>query len=120
MPSTSLDTADAVELAELLQFPGDWLEADHGQLSASLARFTGSQAYGVEMPRRPGRFAFLPGGNDGEHLFLRRGTRDPWPHVHRTWTLGCLSCASNPRSKHIILCFRRTQGSSPPIEREGP
>ena len=34
MPSTSLDTADFVELAELLQFPGAWLAADHAQLVA--------------------------------------------------------------------------------------
>jgi hypothetical protein len=34
MPSTSLDTADFVELAELLQFPGDWLTVDHAQFVA--------------------------------------------------------------------------------------
>jgi hypothetical protein len=47
MPSTNLDAADAIELAELLQFLDDWLATDHDQLSTSLARFVGNQAYGV-------------------------------------------------------------------------
>ena len=44
MTAVSLDTSDAVELAELLQFLGDWLAADCDQLSASLNRFTRSYA----------------------------------------------------------------------------
>jgi hypothetical protein len=46
MPSVPLDAADAIELAELLCFLGDWLESDRGNLTGSLARFTGSTAYG--------------------------------------------------------------------------
>jgi hypothetical protein len=38
----SLDVADAIELAELLQLLRDWLAADHDQLSDSLERFIGS------------------------------------------------------------------------------
>jgi hypothetical protein len=111
MPSTSLDTADAVELAELLQFLDDWLATDHDQLSASLARFVGSQAYGVETLRDDlARFTFLLGGNDGEHLFLRRDARAQ-PRVHQSWTRGCPS--------HASTCGRDT---SPPVpgEPKGP
>jgi hypothetical protein len=36
MPTTSLDTGDAVELAEMLQFVDDWLATDPGELRASL------------------------------------------------------------------------------------
>jgi hypothetical protein len=49
-----LDTADAMELAQLLDLLRDWLSADRTQLSASLERFIGSPAYNVEtLPRRP-------------------------------------------------------------------
>jgi hypothetical protein len=60
-----LDVGDAIELAELLEFLGDWLESDHDNLAGSLARFTGSPAYGpaslredfapVQVPPRPHR-----------------------------------------------------------------
>ncbi len=87
MPSTSLDTADAIELAELLQFLDHWLATGHDQLNASLARFAGSQAYNVQTLRDDlARFTFLLGGNDGEHLFLRRDARS-WPYVGQLWTL---------------------------------
>ena len=33
MPAIRVDTADAVELAELLQFLGDWLESDRDNLA---------------------------------------------------------------------------------------
>lgn len=70
MPSTSLHTAHAIELAELLQFLDNWLAADHDNLAASLARFGGNQAYGPGVLRDDlARFAFLLGGNDGEPLF---------------------------------------------------
>ena len=42
MPSMPLDVGDAIELAELLQFLGNWLESDRGNLAASLARFVGT------------------------------------------------------------------------------
>ena len=106
MPGTSLDTADAVELAELLQFLDDWLATDHDQLSASLARVVGSQAYDVETLRVDlVRFTFLLGGNDGEHLFLRRDAR-ALPHVHQSWTRGCPDPASNLRPGYITPLFQ--------------
>ena len=40
----SLDAADAMEVAQLLDLLRDWLTADHGQLSGSLERFIGSTA----------------------------------------------------------------------------
>jgi hypothetical protein len=69
MPSTSLDTADALELAEMLQFIIDWLGSDR-QLRPSLAGFVGHPAYGIdELQRDLRRFTFLLGGDDGESLF---------------------------------------------------
>ncbi len=71
MPTTSLDTADAAELAELLEFLGDWLAADPTRLGASLARFVGNRAYDIRALRQDlDRFVFLLGGSDGERLFL--------------------------------------------------
>jgi hypothetical protein len=65
-----MDTGDAAELAELLQFLADWLAADHAHLDTSLARFVGNRAYGIQHLRTDlHRFAFLLGGNDGEPLF---------------------------------------------------
>ena len=70
MPSIALDAGDAVELAELLQFLGGWLESDRGNLAASLARFVGSTAYGPASLREDfARFRFLLGATDGEGLF---------------------------------------------------
>ena len=66
-----LDAGDAVEFAELLEFLGDWLEYDHDTLAASLARFTGSLAYGPASLREDfARFRFLLGVTDGEGLFI--------------------------------------------------
>lgn len=58
---------------------GGWTRCvGHDQLSASLAHFAGIQAYGVETLRDDlARFAFLLGGNDGEHLFLRSDAPNP-------------------------------------------
>ena len=70
MPDFSLDLSDAIELAELLQFLRDWLTTDHERLDASLARFVGHPAYGINQLRTDlDRFTFLLGGNDGEPLF---------------------------------------------------
>lgn len=70
MPSASLDIADAMELAEILQFISDWLNTDVGQLGASLARSVGHPAYNIGVLHDDlARFIFLLGGNDGEHLF---------------------------------------------------
>jgi hypothetical protein len=70
MPSTSLDSADAFELAELLQFLAGWLAADPSRLGASLLAYVGHPAYGTQQLQDDlHRFAFLLGGNDGEPLF---------------------------------------------------
>ena len=66
----NLDTADAAELAELLQFITGWLASDPDRLAASLLAFVGHPAYGTEQLRQDlDRFAFLLGSNDGEPLF---------------------------------------------------
>jgi hypothetical protein len=58
-----------MELAQLLDLLREWLASDHSQLSASLERFIGSPAYDVETLRTDlANFAFLLGGNDGEHF----------------------------------------------------
>jgi hypothetical protein len=70
MPTTSMDTGDAAELAELLQFLADWLATDQTHLDTSLARFVGNRSYDTHHLRTDlHRFGFLLGGNDGETLF---------------------------------------------------
>jgi len=70
MPGMNLDTADAAELAEMLQFLSQWLARDPGRLTASLEDFVGHPAYGLSQLRMDlDRFTFLLGGNDGEPLF---------------------------------------------------
>ena len=69
MPRTCLDTTEATELAELLQFIADWLAADPARLSPSHLAYVGHPAYELDALRYDlNRFAFLLGGNDGEHL----------------------------------------------------
>ena len=70
MPQMSLDTVDAAELAELLQFLSQWLSRDPDRLGASLAGYVGHPAYGTTQLRQDlDRFVFLLGGDDGESLF---------------------------------------------------
>ena len=70
MPQISLDTVDAAELAELLQFLSQWLSRDPDRLGASLEAFVGHPAYGTAQLRQDlNRFIFLLGGEDGESLF---------------------------------------------------
>ncbi len=70
MPQTTLDTGDAIELAELLQFLSGWLARDPGRLGPSLEEFVGHPAYGLAQLRQDlDRFVFLLGGSDGEPLF---------------------------------------------------
>jgi hypothetical protein len=70
MPAISLEAADTIELAELLQLIDDWLRSDADNLTASLARFIGSPAYGpAELRGDFARFRFLLGITDGEGLF---------------------------------------------------
>jgi hypothetical protein len=69
MPSISLDTADATELAETLQLLAGWLTADPAALAPSLLAYIGHPAYGLDALRADlDRFTFLLGGNDGEFL----------------------------------------------------
>ena len=71
-----LDAADAIELAELLEFLSDWLESDRANLTASLARFVGSQDYGPGALRDDfARFRFPP------RRHRRRGRLHPRPAV---------------------------------------
>ena len=68
MPRMTLDTGDAIELAELLGFISHWLACDRS-LSTSLLAFVGHPSYGTQQLRNDlDRFAFLLGGNDGEFL----------------------------------------------------
>jgi len=70
MPQTHLDAADAVELAEHLQFINDWIATEHDHVTVSLARFVGTCAYSVDQLQADlHRFTFLLGGNDDEPLF---------------------------------------------------
>jgi hypothetical protein len=70
VPDTRLNPADAVELGELLQYLADWLASDHDRLDASLTRFVGNPAYGLNGLRDDlRRFAFLLGVDDGEWIF---------------------------------------------------
>jgi hypothetical protein len=70
MPQMTLDTSDAAELAELLQFLTGWLTRDPGRLGASLEDFVGSPAYNIrQLCDDLHRFTFLLGGDDGEPLF---------------------------------------------------
>ena len=77
MPELRLDVVDAAELAELLQFLGEWLARDPDRLGASLEAFVGHPAYGPAQLRQDlNRFTFLLGGDDGESLFAP---------THRRW-----------------------------------
>ncbi|MGH3185031.1 MAG: hypothetical protein ACRDOE_24430 [Streptosporangiaceae bacterium] len=77
-----------MELGQLLQFLDDWFAADHGAVDASLTRFVGCDAYGVQSLRDDlARFTFLLGESDGEGLFspigqAERTHRDSGPDVH--------------------------------------
>ena len=66
----NLGTADAAELAEMLQFLSEWLDRDPARLGPSLEEFVGHPAYGLAQLRQDlERFVFLLGGSDGEPLF---------------------------------------------------
>lgn len=69
-----LDSSDAVELGELLEFLSGWLVCDGARLAVSLCGFVGSNDYDVDDLRADlSRLAFLLGGNDGELFFDRDG-----------------------------------------------
>ena len=70
MPYVSLNTTDAAELAEMLQFLSGWLARDPARLAASLQEFVGHPGYGLDELRGDlERLVFLLGGSDGESLF---------------------------------------------------
>jgi hypothetical protein len=70
VPRTTLETADAIELAQLLQLLAGWLAADPATLSPSLLAYIGHPAYELNTLRNDlDRFTFLLGGSDGEELF---------------------------------------------------
>jgi hypothetical protein len=69
MPRTCIDTADAIELAELLQVITEWLTIHQATLTPSFLAYTGHPAYDLDALRNDlNRFAFLLGGNNGEYL----------------------------------------------------
>ncbi len=69
MPRTCIDTADAIELAGILQLIARWLAADPATLAPSFLAYIGHPAYGLDTLRADlDRFIFLLGGNDGEFL----------------------------------------------------
>ncbi|MBO0815536.1 MAG: hypothetical protein J2P30_10410 [Actinobacteria bacterium] len=70
MTGISIDAADAIELAELLQFLAGWIASDPARLETSLLAYVGHPAYGTaHLQQDLHRFTFLLGGSDGESLF---------------------------------------------------
>ena len=71
MAETTLDLADAPELAEMPGFIADWLSSSQKQtLASSLSAFAGHPAYKTgTLCADLHRFAFLLGASDGEELF---------------------------------------------------
>lgn len=66
---------DAIELGQLLQFLDDWLAADHGPASVSLARFVGCADYDTDSLRADlARFAALLGASDDAEPYLHVAT----------------------------------------------
>jgi len=70
MPVITLDTGDAAELTELLQFLRDWLTTDEDHLDASLETFVDTRGYDIDQLRADlDRFTFLLANTDGEPPF---------------------------------------------------
>jgi hypothetical protein len=70
VPDVRLHPTDAAELAELLQFLGDWLATDRGpsrRLAGPLRRKSRLRPQPATHRHRPLRF--LLGADDGEQLF---------------------------------------------------
>ena len=123
----SLDSGDAAELAEMLEFLSDWLARDPVRPGASLAAFIGSRAYGTrQLQADLDRFVFLLGGSDGERLFQMPGNDDPLRNDNVT-TSGPAACcpvcsASFTPVRRQRYCtpacrqkaFRRRQPAPPP------
>jgi hypothetical protein len=111
MSAVSLDAADAVELAEVLQFLDHWLRSDHDHLAISLARYVGSLAYGPRNLHEDFcRFQFLLGVTDGEsvvtpdaplaHPRALVGSASPPP-------VGSAQCSASQRHVHHLLRTRQ-------------
>lgn len=67
--NSPLTINDVGELGQLLQLIADWLHHDPTVLTPSLTRFIGHPGYQLpDLHDDISRFAFLLGGNDGEHL----------------------------------------------------
>ena len=84
MPSISLDTTDAIELAETLRLIARWLAGQTylERLAASLLQYIGHPAYGPDALRADlNRFTFLLGGNDGEFLLGEDPLLRPQPRA---------------------------------------
>jgi hypothetical protein len=64
--TVSLDAADAIELAELLEFLNDWLH--HRDVAASYTRFTFGLCTLDELRADLARFSFLLGGHGHHYL----------------------------------------------------
>jgi hypothetical protein len=71
MPATTLDPADAAEIAETLTLLTGWLSGSHKHaLAGSFAAFIGHPAYNTgTLCADLHRFVFLLGASDGEDLF---------------------------------------------------
>ena len=69
MTETTISTAHAAELAEILQFLADWIATNNEPLATSLTNFVGGRGYDInELEADLTRYAFLLGGNDGQTL----------------------------------------------------
>jgi hypothetical protein len=64
-----LTLPEVMELGQLLQLLAEWLDHDSAVLDPSLTQFIGTHGYPLaELRADIARYAFLLGGNDGEHL----------------------------------------------------
>lgn len=64
-----LGAEDAVELCELLEFLGDWLDGASGVVADALAGFCGDGYRVGDLRADLARFAFLLGGDGERFLF---------------------------------------------------
>lgn len=65
----SLAAEDAVELAEMLEFLGEWIDSDHDRLSTIFDRFAAGLYDIDELRGDLARFVFLLGGNAEPFVF---------------------------------------------------
>lgn len=70
MPSTRIDTADVLELVEILGLLRGWFTRDRETLDRSLVAFIGSPGYDLaDLLRDLDRFRFLLGDDAEDDLF---------------------------------------------------